>query len=104
MRSTSRRITIAVDDIASAPASTTAACQVVPNASATGASRAIVSTTCEPPKPTTRPRIWTRRGRLNSSPSVNIRNTTPNSASWRVAGLSATHPSACGPIATPTSR
>ena len=79
IRSASMRTTIAVDDIASAAPSASAPCQRLPAAASSAAKSAVVSTTCSPPSPSTRRRICTSFGRLNSSPMVNIRNTTPNS-------------------------
>ena len=49
--------------------------------------RAIVSTTCSSPKPSTWRRMARSLGRLNSSPITNIKKTTPNSASQRTLAL-----------------
>jgi hypothetical protein len=63
-----------------------------------------VTTTCSPPSTSTIRRICTSFDRLNSSPSENIRKTTPNSARSRVAAMSGISPAACGPISTPAMR
>jgi len=80
MRSASSLETMAVDDIAMMPPSAIAASNGRSSSQATSAVSAMVTTTCAPPKPNTVVRIVIRRGRLNSRPIENIRNTTPNSA------------------------
>ncbi len=71
---------IAVDDIASTPPTMSPVCQVRPIAMATAVAIAIEIVTWAPPNPNTRRRIAISCGRLNSSPTENMRNTTPNSA------------------------
>jgi hypothetical protein len=111
-RSVSIFETIAVDDIASAPPSANAACQLIridggsrfwisqPNSTVA----AMVSSTCAIPSPNTMRRIAIRCDSENSRPIENIRNTTPNSASAWVVLLFSAMPSACGPIRMPTAR
>jgi hypothetical protein len=96
--------TMAVEDIAIAPPSARPACQPAPRACATAMPMPMLATTCAAPRPNTERRMLRSLDRLNSSPIENSRNTTPNSASWRTAWLSATRPSACGPSATPATR
>ena len=72
--------TIAVDDIASTPPTMSPVFHDSPAASATSAAITSVSATCAPPKPNTVRRIAMSCGRLNSRPTENMRNTTPNSA------------------------
>ncbi len=71
---------MAVDDIDMMPPSAMAASNGKSSSQAISAVSTMVSTTCAPPKPNTVMRMVIRRGRLNSSPMENIRNTTPNSA------------------------
>ncbi len=104
IRSASIFDTIAVELIASAPPSATPACQPQPARLSASIATAVVIVTCASPRPNTARRIAFSCGRLNSSPIENIRNTIPNSASWRVSAVSATHASACGPTAMPTAR
>ena len=101
-RSTSILLTIAVDDIASTPPRAKPARQSNPKKSEVSMTSNIVATTCAVPKPNTARCMVRKRARLNSSPMLNIRNTTPNSARWRVSGASGIQPSTCGPIMTPT--
>ena len=62
------------------PPSASAARSGSSSSQAISAVRRMVSTTCAPPKPNTVMRMVISRGRLNSRPIENIRNTTPNSA------------------------
>ena len=80
-------MTMAVDDMATAPPITTATAGATSrNRVRPAATMPVVTSTCAPPTPSTSQRIATRRGRENSNPSVNTRNTTPKSAnSWVVA-------------------
>ena len=115
-RSASSLATMAVDDIAIAPPSTTAPCQPISQGRAlrlfqTHTSRkcpstapAIVSATCDMPSPKTSVRMLRSLGRLNSSPMTNIRKTTPNSARYCTPALSCAKASALGPMSTPTTR
>ena len=111
-RSVSILTTMAVDDMASAPPSANAPCQLIckwagswlamsqPNSKVA----MMVNATCASPRPNTMPRIASSLGSENSSPIENIRNTTPNSARPWVASLSMAQPSAWGPIRMPTAR
>ncbi len=71
---------MAVDDIAATPPTTRPARQPMPAKSASATPSAIITATCAPPNPNTMRRIAVSCGRLNSSPTENMRNTTPNSA------------------------
>jgi hypothetical protein len=102
--SPSWRITIAVEDIATAPPSTIATGSVAPSAQTAAPTTAVVMSTCSPPTPSTSDFIATMRASENSSPSVKTRNTTPMSASVRMASSLSSTPSACGPSTMPTSR
>ena len=96
---------IAVEDIATAPPITTATAGATSKAMmAPAATMPVVTSTCAPPTPSTSQRIATKRGKENSSPKVNTRNTTPKSASSRVVSLSAASARACGPSSIPTAR
>ena len=80
---------MAVEDIATAPPTTTAEVGATPSShAAASATIAVVTSTCAPPTPSTSPRMASKRGSENSSPSVNTRNATPKSASRRVVSLS----------------
>src|SRR5204863_335720 len=74
-RSTSRRETTAVEDIAAAPPRTMPACQLAPNATQMPTPNAIVRPNCAAPSPNTTRRITTRSRRLTSSPNEHPRNT-----------------------------
>jgi hypothetical protein len=98
-----------------APPSTTAPCQLSSHGRLvyenTHSSRkwpatapAIVSITCDMPRPNTMRRMLRSFGRLNSRPMTNMRNTTPNSPSTSTACESPARASACGPMATPATR
>ncbi len=96
---------IAVEDIATAPPTTTATAGAMRYAAtAIAATMPAVSTVCAPPTPSTSPRIATNLGRENSRPRVNTRKTTPKSASRRVVSVSAASASAFGPSSMPTTR
>ncbi len=97
-RSTSILLTIAVEDIASTPPSARPARQSSPKNSEESMTSRMVATTWAVPRPNTRRCMLCNRARLNSRPMLNIRNTTPNSARWRVSGASGIQPSAWGPI------
>ena len=101
--SPSWRITIAVDDMASAPPIITAVRGGTLSPHSTTANAAVVSETCRPPMRNASRRMAIMRGSENSSPSVNTRNTTPSSAR-----IGATPPavksSAYGPSSMPTAR
>ena len=71
---------IAVEDIAATPPTMRPARHDSPVANAPAAPSARIVATCAPPKPKTVRRIAISWGRLNSSPTENIRKTTPNSA------------------------
>ena len=77
-------MTIAVDDIASAPPRANAPANPIPKWRPTSQPatmvKRIVSVTCAPPSPTTSRRMARNRASENSRPIENIRNTTPNSA------------------------
>jgi hypothetical protein len=110
-RSVSILETIAVDDIASAPPSASAACQpTLSGAGRRGLRKAtsivtrMVSATWASPSPNTMRRIALSWASENSRPIENIRNTTPNSASAWVLGPLSASCRACGPISTPTAR
>ena len=107
--------TMAVLDMAIAPPSTTAPCQPICQGIAVNekihtssawpsSAPAIVSTTCDRPRPKTSERMLRSLGRLNSSPMTNIRKTTPNSARYLTLAVSAASASAFGPMSTPTTR
>jgi hypothetical protein len=95
---------MAVEDIAAMPPSATPACQEPPNAATSPIVAATVSSTCVMPRPKTTRRIASSRVRLNSSPTENMRNTTPNPASCCVSCAFEASPSACGPSARPVTR
>ena len=80
MRSARSLLTIAVEDMASAPPSAKPVCQGKPSSQASAVGANTVSSTCPIPRPNTTRRMLNSLGRLNSSPIENIRNTTPNSA------------------------
>ena len=63
-----------------------------------------VISTCDRPSPNTCVRMARSLDRLNSSPITNIRNTTPNSARWRMLAVSSARASAFGPISTLTDK
>ena len=96
--------TIAVEDIATAPPITNATSGVAPAAYATAPASSAVMPTCCAPRPNTSWRIASMRGRENSRPSVNSRNTTPSSARNIVVAESCINPRAYGPSAMPTTR
>ena len=102
--SPSWRITIAVEDIATAPPITIATGGVAPSAQAATATTAVVMSTCRPPIPSTSDFMATMRANENSSPSVKTRNTTPISASMPIDSSSSSTPRACGPNSMPTTR
>src|SRR4029079_13477865 len=104
MRSASVFETIAVEDIASMPPTTMPARQSSPARRAAKNAASPQTATCAPPNPSTSRRMEESWGRLNSSPTENMRNTTPNSASERLSSVSATRPSALGPMSAPTTR
>ncbi len=79
-RSASVFDTIAVEDIAATPPSTSPALQSAPAAIAAPMPSARITATWAPPNPNTMRRIAVSCGRLNSRPTENMRNTTPNSA------------------------
>ncbi len=79
IRSTSMRDTIAVELIASVLPSASPVCHDNPsNGNATVASATVIAT-CAKPSPNTARRMAESCGRLNSSPTENMRNTIPNS-------------------------
>jgi hypothetical protein len=91
-RSVSSFASSAVDDIDTTPPNINAALQSTPSAAAIAQAINIVAPTWAAPRPNTMRRIVMSRGRLNSSPMLNIRKTTPISASSRassVAGIQA---------------
>ena len=69
-----------------------------------GATTAVVTSTCAPPTPSTSPRMASKRGRENSRPSVNTRNTTPNPRAAASCRCRRPARSACGPSSMPTAR
>jgi len=75
-------MTMAVEDSASAAPMATAACNGWPSRVAMVAMAAEQKATCRAPMPKTKRRISRSRSQLSSSPIMNSRNTTPNSASW----------------------
>ena len=95
---------MAVEDRASAPPSTSAPSTGTPAHQATSAASAVVSTTCEPPSPTTARRRLQNCASENSRPIMNSRNTTPISASRCRVSLAGIQPRAWGPARMPTSR
>ncbi len=97
-------ITMAVEDIATAPPSTTATSGGEPSHQAMAPNARAVNPTWALPSANTSLRMAIRRGSENSSPRVNSRKTTPNSASVVVVSVSSTQPSACGPSSAPTAR
>jgi len=103
-RSTSTLETIAVEDIAIAPPSTSPVRHVSPMRSEAATPIAVTSATCAPPNPNTVRRMPISCGKLNSRPTENMRNTTPNSARLFVSSVADTRPSACGPTRAPTAR
>ncbi len=84
-RSVSACRMIAVELMAMAPPTSEAMSQGKPKPRAISANTAMVAPTCSAPSPNTSRRIAIMRGSENSSPRVNSRNTTPSSASRRVA-------------------
>ena len=104
MRSVSIFETIAVELIASAPPSTRPSRQPKPASGSAMSPASVVIATWASPSPNTARRMDTSWGRLNSSPSENIRNTMPKSARWRIDALSSTQPSTCGPTRMPATR
>ena len=101
--SPSWRITIAVEDMASAPPIMTAVSGGTSRLHSTTANVAVVTTTCMPPMRNASRRMAIMRGSENSSPSVNTRNTTPRSARIGAMPL-AVKLSAYGPSSMPTAR
>jgi len=101
--SPSWRITMAVEDMASAPPIITAVSGGTSSPQITTANAAVVSTTCRPPIKNASRRMAIIRGSENSSPSVNTRNTTPRSARIGAMPL-AVKLSANGPSSMPTAR
>ena len=95
---------IAVELMATAPPSTMATSQRRPSRWPSSANTAAVAATCAAPSPNTSRRMASMRGSENSRPRVNSRKATPSSASSRVAPVSETTPSACGPSTSPTAR
>ena len=71
------RLTMAVDDIVSAPATAKAQINGVPASIKMPSMETMVITTCMPPKPNTSLRIARSLGNENSSPMLNIKNTMP---------------------------
>ena len=63
-----------------------------------------VEPTCKAPRTKTCCRIDRNFARLNSSPSVNISNTTPSSPRWRTASSLASARDSQGPSKTPTNK
>ena len=114
--SASRGMTMAVEDRARATPMARAACSGWPNHTATPAMAAEQTPTCSAPMPNTKRRMSRSRSQLSSSPIMNRRKTTPNSASWATSlGLSmvtaashgtvpASAPSPYGPRITPAPR
>ena len=81
-------MTTAVDDSDSAAPMAAAGAGASPMAMAAAAMTARQSVTCRAPMPNTQRRIRRRRSHDSSSPIMNRRKTTPNSASWAIsAGL-----------------
>ena len=80
---------IAVDDMATTPPMTIAACQPTPRKIAAVAPISVVSPTCRPPAPKTVARAAIIFGSENSSPTMNIRRTTPSSERNAVPSLGA---------------
>ena len=64
----------------------------------------MVRMTCMEPKPKTWRRMLLSLGKLNSKPMTNIKNTTPNSAKWRMPSEFWASANALGPMTTPTAR
>jgi len=79
-RSDSSLERIAVDDIASVPPRAKAAPQPSPATAPTPITSPIEASTWKAPSPNTMRFMLKSRGKENSSPIVNIRKTTPNSA------------------------
>jgi hypothetical protein len=71
------RLTMAVDDMVSAPAVANAQLNGVPIAIKMPIIESMVMMTCKPPKPNTRRRMALSLGRENSRPMLNIKNTMP---------------------------
>ena len=94
---------MAVEDIASAPPIMIAVSGGTRSVHSTVANVVVVSTTCRPPMSSASRRMAIMRGRENSRPSVNTRNTTPRSARIGAMPL-AVKLSAYGPSSMPTAR
>mmetsp|Transcript_11596 Transcript_11596/g.48751 ORF Transcript_11596/g.48751 Transcript_11596/m.48751 type:complete len:284 (-) Transcript_11596:774-1625(-) len=104
-RSLSTCSTTAVDDSASAPPMTMPAWVVRPPTNThTAAMAALVTTTCDSPRPKTNLRIELRRSMESSRPMLKSRKTTPISPMCSMACTSVTMPSACGPTSRPAIR
>ena len=108
-------MTIAVEDIASAPPTASAAAGFRPSPQPIAVRISIVTTTCDSPSPNTSRRMRLRRSNDSSSPMVNRSATTPKAASLSIAStlianalsqcaFPASDPSPYGPSATPASR
>ena len=102
--SVSCRATMAVDDNASAPPTTSAPSGLMPLHQAMPITIRVVSTTWAPPKPSTARRMERRWGMEISSPIMKSRKMTPASPIRWMASLSGSQPRAWGPATTPTKR
>ena len=93
-----------VEDIASAPPTASPIRQSKLSSQVINMTITMLMITCKVPNPNTIRFIVTNLDKLNSSPILNIKKTTPNSARWRVSSLSGIQPKACGPMRTPESK
>ena len=97
-------MTNTVDDKARAAPITMAASSATPQATAMPAIAAPVTMICASPRPNIDGERTLIRSSGSSSPMVNSRNTTPNSAKERMVSMSATKPSPNGPMMMPATR
>ncbi|MNZ71403.1 hypothetical protein D3C78_897640 [compost metagenome] len=95
-------VTMAVDDSARPPPISSAAGRARPARCSRPASGRVQTITCRLPRPNTTRRRASMRGRENSRPRLNSRNTTPNSASSGMSSWCCSQPRLPGPSARPT--
>ena len=98
----SSRLTMAVDDSARPAPSTRATASGTSSTIRIPPSNAVLASTCKPPRVNTTCRSASMRGRENSRPRVNSRNTTPSSARCGRSAELFTQLKAFGPISRPT--
>ncbi len=103
-RSASRRSTIAVDDSDKAAPIATEAGPPSPTSMQIPASRAVVTSTCNPPSRNMVRGSWRRRSSGSSSPTVKSRKTMPSSARACGAWTSPIRSRKAGPMSSPAAR